>query len=143
MASTQVRIRLGQEEYALPVESVLEVGELGPVTPVPGAPQGVIGVRNLRGQVMPVVDLARLMGLQELAERPRIVVVEDQDRRAGLVVDDVLDVGLAPEVTGSSDSPYLVGTALREGTLVGLVDLPALLDSLSQAQPPSPSPLEA
>lgn len=130
MTQSQVRIRLGQEEYALPVEGVLEITELGPVTPVPGAPTGIIGVRNLRGQVMPIVDLAQVMGLAEAADPQRIVVVEDSDRRAGLVVDDVLDVGPASPPTDTTDSPYLVGTALSEGALVGVVDLPALLDAL-------------
>ncbi|HUZ28401.1 MAG TPA: chemotaxis protein CheW [Solirubrobacteraceae bacterium] len=137
MAAGHVRVRVGEEEYAFQVTGVLEITETGPLTPVPGSPSGIIGVGNLRGQVMPIVDLAQVMGLEQVADPHRIVVVEDADRRAGFVVDDVLDVGPATPTTGTSDSPYLVGTSLRDGTLVGLIDLPTLLDALTQASLPA------
>ena len=54
MSGVHVRVRVAGEHYALPVEDVLEVAELRAITPVPGAPPAVLGVRNLRGQVLPV-----------------------------------------------------------------------------------------
>ena len=66
MSGLHVRVRVADEHYALPVADVLEVAELGEVTPVPGAGAAVLGVRNLRGQVLPVVDLATVFGARGL-----------------------------------------------------------------------------
>jgi purine-binding chemotaxis protein CheW len=91
----RVRIRLGEEPYALPLTSVTEVAELGDITPVPGAPPAVLGIRNLRGQTLPIVDLAAAIGAAPGTPR-RIVVVGHERLRAGLAVDQVLDVGPGP-----------------------------------------------
>ena len=56
--SDHVRLRVGSELYAIPIENVLEVAELGELSAVPGAEPVVLGVRNLHGQVLPVFDLA-------------------------------------------------------------------------------------
>jgi chemotaxis signal transduction protein len=58
-----VRLRVGREMYALPIENVLEVAELGDLTTVPGARAGVLGVRNFHGQVRPVFDLAHVFDI--------------------------------------------------------------------------------
>ena len=58
MIAVHVRLRVGRERYALPIENVLEVAELGSLSALPGAGAAVLGVRNLRGQVLPVFDLA-------------------------------------------------------------------------------------
>jgi len=131
MSRVHVRVCAGGEHYALPVEGVLEVGALGEVTPVPGAPPAVIGVRNLRGQVIPVADLATLFELDSAAERNSIVVTEAGGRRAGLAVESVIDVGPLPEPTESPDAKHLVGAALVDGELVGVVDLDSALDALA------------
>ena len=57
-----VRFRVAEEAYAVSVLNVLEVASLGEVTPVPGAPVQILGVRNLRGKILPVIDLAALLG---------------------------------------------------------------------------------
>ncbi|MDQ6750441.1 MAG: chemotaxis protein CheW [Actinomycetota bacterium] len=135
MSGVHVRVRVAGEHYALPIEGIVEVAEFGDVTPVPGAPHGVLGVRNLRGQLVPVASLATLFGLEAGAEPERIVVAEDGDRRAGLVVDSVLDVAAVPEPTEAVESPYLRGAVLVDGALVGVVDLSAALDALAGAVP--------
>jgi purine-binding chemotaxis protein CheW len=81
------------EEYALDVTRVREVVEAGPITRVPSAPAGVRGVVNLRGRVVPLVDLGLRFGGSELAVTSRtcIVVVESAvaDQVVGLLVDSV------------------------------------------------------
>ncbi len=57
-----VKVRVGSEMYALPIASVLEVAELGDLTALPGAAAGVLGLRNFHGQVLPVFDLAHVLG---------------------------------------------------------------------------------
>jgi purine-binding chemotaxis protein CheW len=136
VSGVHVRLRVGQEQYALPVDRVLEVAELGDLTPVPGSPSEILGVRNLRGQVIPVLSLATVLGLS--AEDPlRIVVVELGDRRAGLAVDAIVDVGDLPDPSEQVDSPYMVAAALVDGALVGFLDTDAILSTVSS---PEPSP---
>lgn len=132
MNDVHVRVCVGGEHYALPVEGVLEVAELGDVTPVPGAPPSVVGVRNLRGKLITVADLAILFGLDRRGDSQRIVVAEDGDRWAGLAVESVLDVATV-QPTEAAESKYLRGAALVDGALVGVVDLPAAFDALTGA----------
>ena len=134
MSGVHVRVQVAGEHYALPIDGVLEVAELGDVTPVPGAPSGVVGVRNLRGQLITVASLAALFGLEAARTPERIVVAEDGGRRAGLAVESVLDVAVVPEPAEPAESPYVRGASLVDGALVGVVDLPAALGALAGAE---------
>jgi purine-binding chemotaxis protein CheW len=127
MSGVHVRVRAGGEHYALPVEGVREIARRDRVTAVPGAPPAVLGVWNLRGDVVAAVDLAAILGLAPDDGKGRIVVVEDGDRRAGLAVEEVLDVEALPAVLEPVESRYLAGAALVDRTRVGVIDLPALL----------------
>lgn len=130
MSLVYVLTRTGTEHYAFPVEDVLEVAGLEDVTPMPGAPSGILGVRNLRGQVLPVVDLGLMLGVgggRDTARR--LVVVEQAGRQTGLAVDELEDVGSLPETRERPDSPFLTGAAVLDGVLVGIVDVRAVLDS--------------
>jgi chemotaxis signal transduction protein len=128
--SVHVRLRLGAEEYALPVEHVLEVVDLGELAAVPGAPATVLGIRNLRGQILPVYDLAALFRVEGGPAPARVVVAEDGDRRVGLAVDGVTDVSDLPEPGEEAQSEFLRGATLVDEGLVGVVDVPRLLDAL-------------
>ncbi len=125
-----MRVRVAGEEYALPVEEVLEVAELGDVTPLPGAAAAVVGVRNLRGQVVPVVDLGTVMGLPGGSAPQRIVIAEAGGRKAALAVDRVAGVEQLPEASEEVESPHLVRAALADGSLVGVVDVGSVLDAV-------------
>lgn len=96
MSGVRVRFRVGDERYALPVEDVLEVAEVGVLAPVPGAPESVLGVRNLHGQVLPVLDLAVVLGVEH-EQASRLLIVEAESRRAGLAIDEVIDVAELPD----------------------------------------------
>lgn len=134
MPETCVRVRVGDEEYALPVRHVPEVAELGDVTPVPGTPGRVLGIRNLRGEVLPVFDMAAVLSAAGGTDPQRIVLAEDPGpptRRCALAVDAVVEVAEVEDVTEAVDSPVLLGAALVDGRLIGVVDVPALLDALA------------
>ena len=126
-ASVHVRVRAGGEDYALPVESVREVAELGDVTPVPGAAAAVLGVRNLRGQVLPVADLRALLDLPRPEPARRLVIVEGPAGQAGFAVDDVVGVTPLPALDEPVESPLLEGAAIVDGTLVAGMRVGALL----------------
>ena len=129
MSGVSVRVRVAGEHYALPVEQVLEVADLGEIAPVPGSPPEIVGVGNLRGQVTPVIDLARTLGL-EGGEPSRFVVAESGEMRAGLLVDEVLDVDELPPASEQVESDYLLGACLVDGTLVATLDVDAVLRSI-------------
>jgi chemotaxis signal transduction protein len=130
MTALHVRVRVAGEDYALPVTDVLEVAELGDVTPVPGAPGAVLGVRNLRGTVLPVVDLANVFGLSRTELPARIVVADLGGRTAGLAVDSVVGVEQLPAASQEVESPYLAGAALADGALVGIIEVKSVLDAI-------------
>jgi purine-binding chemotaxis protein CheW len=135
MTSLFVRVGVAAESYALPVDEVLEVADFAGVARVPGATSAVMGVRNLRGAVLPVVDLATVLGLPRAGAPDRVVVVEEGDRRAGLAVDFVVGVEPLPEASEPADSPHLAGAALVDGALVGLIDLGSVLDAVQEVAP--------
>lgn len=136
MSATHVRVRAGGEHYALPVEDVREIARRGRITPVPGAPPQVLGVWNLRGDVMAAVDLAVALGLAaataDAAAEGRIVVAERGELRAGLAVEAVVEVGPLPAASEPAESPYLEGAVLVDRTPVGIVDLGAVLAAAAE-----------
>jgi chemotaxis signal transduction protein len=109
---------------------VLEVAELGALSAVPGAGSAVLGVRNLRGQVLPVFDLARVLSITGDAAS-RVVVAEHEGRRAGLAVDDVTDVGAFASEPEEPQSEHLTAAVLEDGQLVGVIDVGRLFRSLA------------
>ena len=130
MSGVHGMLRVGREQYAMPIANVLEVGELGALSTVPGAGSAVLGVRNLRGQVLPVFDLARVLAIT-CAAAQRIVVAEHEGRQAGLAVDDVTDVGTFAAAPEETQSEYLAGAVLEDGRLVGIIDVERLFRSLA------------
>ena len=135
MSDLELLVRLGSERYSIPVGAVLEVAEMGSVTPVPGGPASLLGVRNLRGAVLPVLDLASLVGLSPDRPPQSIVVVEHAGRRAGLAVEALIDVAPLPAVLDGARANGLRGRALLDGSLVGALDVGALLDGVQAGSP--------
>src|SRR5580698_6720506 len=119
--SIHVRLRVAGEAYAVPVASVLEVVRPGPVTAVPGSGAEMLGVLNLRGQVLAVADLAAILGLRAGVTPARMLIAESGDLRAGFVVDDVSEVGELGDPTEPAESELLAGATLAGGDLIGII----------------------
>lgn len=129
---TFVAFRLDSEEFGLPVESVREVLRVGEVTRVPQAPAHIRGVTNVRGSILPVVEIRTRIGLAPLVPTPsaRVVVLEVGERALGLLVDRVTRVAKvlvseiepppAEVVTARTD--YVAGVAKRPDGLLILLD---------------------
>jgi purine-binding chemotaxis protein CheW len=130
VSASHVRVRVGEEHYALPIEEVTEVSELPARTPVPGAPSSVLGVASLRGQVLPVADLAAILGVGRSEHPDRMVVAQVGGRRAGLAVDAVTDVGILPAASEPAGGPHLTGATLVEGELIGLLAVSSVLEAI-------------
>ncbi len=128
---------LDREEYGVNVKQVQEIRRVGEVTPVPRAPEFVRGVINLRGRILPVVDLRAKLGMGEVAASPaaRILVVRIKDRALGLLADrasQVLKVLVSrieppPEEVVDRGGDYIRGLAKLDDRLIILVDLEKLL----------------
>lgn len=125
--------QLGAEEYAVPVGRVREVLTPREITPVPHTPEHILGVCSLRGEVLPIIDLARRLELPEAVrdERSRIIVTAlDADERVGLYVDRVRGVTRflysairpVPE-TVERGAEYLSGIVRRDERLIILLDV--------------------
>jgi two-component system chemotaxis response regulator CheV len=131
VSASYLLVALGEERYALGIEHVLEVATGPDPAPLPGAPRGVIGLQNLRGEVVPLLDLGSLVGTAPRGLGPAMVVVEGAGRRAALSVDSLLDVASLEEGAGVRDEAAPLRTSvLFDGSLVGVLDVPALLDGL-------------
>ena len=130
-----VRFLLAAETYAIPVEHVLEAADLGEVAPVPGSRPEVLGVRNLRGQILPVLDLGLLLGLTHAAPPGRLLVVEAAGHQAGFAIDEVTWVGELADPAEKTESDLLAGATLAEGGLIGVIDVSRVFDSLDGTPP--------
>jgi chemotaxis signal transduction protein len=124
-------VRVGVEQYALPVEYVHEVLDLGELTPVPGAAPIVLGLRNVDGEIVPAFDLARILQIERDGSPPRLLVTECRGQRAAFAVDEVIDVGPLAGAMQESESPHLLASTVLDGALVGVLAVDALFDSIA------------
>ncbi len=138
LISQWVTFFLDGEIYGVNVLQVQEVLRVSEISPVPGAPEYVLGIINLRGNIVTVVDMRQRFGLQpkELDDLSRIVIIEVTGYVIGILVDSVAEVAYlressmesAPNVGSGESSRYIQGVCNRENQLLILVDLNKLLD---------------
>ena len=139
-----VVFRLGGESYGLRLHEVREIIMVGQITPVPRAPDFVDGVLNLRGEVMPVVDLRTRFGLEriEATSISRILITSIGGVFTGLVVDAVDEVrpvelqrfGPPPAVTAVGANRYIEKVARLDHGMIFLLELQQLLTSMETSQ---------
>lgn len=132
-----VVLHLGEEQYGVEIGRVHEIIRPQPITRVPRAPSFVEGVINLRGRVIPVLDLRRRFGMpaHPHTQATRIVVTELSDQVVGIMVDGVTEVLRVPDaaiepptaVVAGLDAEYLQGIAKLEDGLVILLDVDRVL----------------
>jgi len=152
---------LAGEEYGVEILKVQEIKGWGPVTPIPNTPEYVLGVLNLRGAVVPIIDLRQRFELDSVEYGPTTVVIvvkmlhEEQARTVGLVVDAVADVYRlesaeiqpAPEMGGAVDTEFVRGLATVEDKMVILLEVDELIDfnkmeSAAAASESDPQPVD-
>ncbi|MGN2254686.1 chemotaxis protein CheW [Frateuria sp. GZRe12] len=130
-------VNLAHEEYAIDILAVREIRGWTPVTRIPQAPHYVLGVLNLRGAIVPVLDLRLRFGLarEEYTATTVTVIVTVAERLFGVIVDavsDVLDVSPdqvrpVPDMGTTVDTEYLKGLTAVEERMVLLLDVDKLL----------------
>lgn len=133
MSTQMVVFKLSNEEFAVEVSSVEAIIKLQAITKVPHAPAHVVGVTNLRGNIVPVIDLKKRLNLPatEHTIDTRIIVALLQDSKVGMVVDAVSQVveiedsqiEPTPQISTSIDSTYIRGIVKIENLLIIMLDL--------------------
>lgn len=132
-----VTFRLDEEVYGINVMLVQEVLRVTDIAPVPGAPNYVVGIINLRGNVVTVIDTRMRFGLppRDSDDATRIVIIETEQQTVGIIVDSVSEVvdidsgeiEMAPNVGNDETARYIEGVVSRGDELLILVDLNKLL----------------
>jgi len=132
-----VTYQLESETYGINVMQVQEVLRITEIAPVPGAPDYVIGIINLRGNVVTVIDTRRRFGLtsKESDDHTRIIIVEVNGNVIGMLVDSVAEVvylhqseiDSAPNVSSDDSSRFIQGVCSRDENLLILVDVDKFL----------------
>jgi purine-binding chemotaxis protein CheW len=132
-----VVFNIGSEAYAVDISMVREIIQLQTVTRVPGTPLSIEGVINLRGAVIPIVDLRKRFQLEKVErnKETRIVVVECKGQEVGVIVDSVAQVLRVPveaieaasSVFSEGDLEHLLGIVKLQERLVILLDMDQVL----------------
>ena len=133
-----VTFKLEEETYGINVMQVQEVLRYTEIAPVPGAPSYVLGIINLRGNVVTVIDTRARFGLMgaEVTDNSRIVIIEAEKQVIGILVDSVAEVvylrsseiDSAPNIGTEESAKFIQGVSNRDGELLILVDLNKLLN---------------
>ena len=132
-----VGFRIGNETFGVRIGSVREIVRVPEITAVPSAPETVEGVINLRGKIIPVMDLRKRFGQSDIQpdKKNRILVVELENKLVGLIVNAASEVlKIAPseiEAPGTlfaeGESSYVTGVGKLKGRLIILLDISKLL----------------
>jgi purine-binding chemotaxis protein CheW len=128
-----VRLLLAEDKYGIDIMDIEEILRMVDITTVPKAPSFVEGIINLRGRVIPIVDLRKKMGLMasDFTNATRIIVVNLSGRKIGFIVDNVEDVlrvssdvvDKAPSASTGADTKYIQGVAKTEQGMVIILDV--------------------
>jgi purine-binding chemotaxis protein CheW len=132
-----ISFAIGDDQYGVDIMAVREIKEWSNVTQLPKQPEYVRGVLNLRGVVMPIIDLRCRFGegLTEAAPTSIIIIVQVDERQVGLLADRVLDIVSferekiqpVPRTTQSGSSDFLSGLVTENDTMIALIDLQSLI----------------
>ena len=132
-----VGFRIGNETYGVRIGSVREIVRVPEITSVPSAPDLIEGVINLRGKIVPVMDLRKRFGQTEIIsdKKNRILVVELENKLIGLIVNAASEVLKIPpsevdspgSVFAEGESSYVTGVGKLKGRLIILLDISKLL----------------
>jgi len=136
-----VTFKLGHEEFGVDILKVQEINRMMDITRIPNAPPFIEGVINLRGKIIPIVDLRKRLGFLDMDGRSekttRIIVIELDGLVLGFIVDSVSEVlrrpgntiEPAPSIVGGIESEYIEGVGKLDNRLLILLELTRLFSS--------------
>ena len=133
-----IEFSLGSEDYAIPLLMVREVISIPETTPIPKAPKHFIGLMNLRGQVISIVDLRNKLNIkpQESNEDSAVIIVDFNGMNIGIIVDSINkvlafsknEIQQMPELESQVKSDYIIGIYKKEDGLTVLLNIAKCLD---------------
>ncbi len=134
-------VSIGGEVFTLDLQQVREVFVVESITPVPGMPLGLVGVTNLRGTVIPLLDLRLLLSLNSDAALRYAIVVKHGNWQVGVLVDNVPEIRTiakdqflpAPNATGEGVNPYVSAVVKLDDRLRGVLETSSVLSYFEQA----------
>ncbi|SEI46119.1 purine-binding chemotaxis protein CheW [Allopseudospirillum japonicum] len=139
-----VTFRLAEETYGINVMQVQEVLRYTEIAPVPGAPDYVLGIINLRGNVVTVIDTRKRFGLMssDVSDATRIVIIEAEKQVVGILVDSVSEVvylnqseiETAPNVGNEESAKFIQGVCNKNNELLILVELNKMMNEEEWAE---------
>ncbi|HOK40718.1 MAG TPA: chemotaxis protein CheW [bacterium] len=128
---------LGQEEYGIDIKLIKEIIRQTEITSVPNVQEFIIGVINLRGEIVPLIDLRKRFKMKEIErdKNMRIIVVEVNGKLVGLLVDRITEVvkitknqiSPPPQMTSSALKEYITGVAKLPNRIVLLIDIARII----------------
>ena len=132
-----VSFHLGDQEFCIDIMAIREIRGWAPVTPMPHTPSYVLGLINLRGAVIPVIDMACRLGMKmtEPSERSAIIVTDIAGKLVGLLVEQVSDMMTiksedlqpAPEIIPEQQRAFCRGIVALEKTMVCFLNLDTVI----------------
>lgn len=138
---------INKQPYGVPIGAVREINRIGEITAVPKAPHYVSGVMNLRGKVIPVVNLRTRLAFDaiEYTKETCIIVIETPSGQVGMIVDavngvvDLSDANIEPppHLENSNYNEYVMGMGKLDGQILILIDIVRTMSSAAQIQLPS------
>jgi purine-binding chemotaxis protein CheW len=139
-----VTFKLADEIYGLDVMQVQEVLRYCEISPVPGSPSYVLGIINLRGAVVTVMDTRERFGLprDKISDQSRILVIEAENHVIGMLVDSVAEVvylrqseiDVSPSIGNDESSRFIQGVCYKNDALLILVELSKMLSASELAE---------
>ena len=139
MQNQYVSFNLSSEQYAIPIQYVEAIIKMQKLTHMPQAPAYVEGVTNLRGAVLPVIDLRKRLGLpaEEYNLETRIIVIQVEEKKIGLIVDAVhavltlssKQIDPTPALVTRLDSEFISGIAKTDQQLLILLEISGIFSS--------------
>ncbi len=134
-----ITCRLGGETYGIEVKQVREILRINNILPVPGSPDCVVGITNIRGNVVTVIDGRTRLNLPapELTNSARMIVLESNDEVAAIIVDSVTDVmdlpasamDANPKLNAREEAHYINGVISHEGGLIIILSVDRFIAS--------------
>jgi purine-binding chemotaxis protein CheW len=141
-----VVFELGSEQYGVNIATVESIIKMQPITGLPHAPSFVEGVTNLRGRVLPVIDLHKRFGIagKDTDNNSRIIIISLNKEEVGMIVDGVSEVLTlpestiepAPEITATINSAFITGIAKLDTRLIIMLDVSRILTLQEQSELP-------
>lgn len=140
--STFTIFRIGDETFGIAIERVVEILKPQKVYTIPGLPDFITGVMNVRGMVVPVIDLRRRFGVAPSGKKERIIMVRYDTERIGLLVDEIREIlgleqdeiRISPTIFRGFKTDYLSGLGKKDERIIILLNIDNLLTSDEKIQ---------